>query len=62
MEVNMSVEEVVDQIAKLVQQEGQPLRKKEVKKSNPELMKNALYYFPNWDDAMKKASDRNLLS
>jgi len=61
MEVNMSVEEVVSQISELVQKEG-PLGKKQVKKSNPELMKNALYYFPNWDDALKKASDRNLLS
>lgn len=60
MEANMSVEEVVNQIAELVQKEGQPLGKKQVKKSNPELMKNALYYFPNWEDAMKKASDRHI--
>jgi hypothetical protein len=55
MEVNMSVEEVVNQITELVQNEGQPLRKKQVKKSNPELMKNALYYFPSWEEAMEKS-------
>ena len=55
MEVDMSVEEVVNQIAELVQKEGQALRKKQVKKSNPELMKNALYYFPSWEEAMEKS-------
>ena len=53
MEVNMSVEEVVNQISELVGKEGKPPRKKEVKKSDPELMKNALYYFPNWDTAVE---------
>ncbi|MFD9625489.1 hypothetical protein [Peribacillus muralis] len=53
MEVNMSVEEVVNQISELVQKEGQPLRKKQIKKSDPELMKNALYYFPSWENAVE---------
>jgi hypothetical protein len=53
MEVNMSVEEVVNQISALVEKEGKPPRKKEVKKSDPELMKNALYYFPSWDTAVE---------
>ncbi|SNT59154.1 hypothetical protein SAMN05444672_1817, partial [Bacillus sp. OK838] len=35
MEVNMSVEEVVNQISELVEKEGKPPRKKEVKKSDP---------------------------
>ncbi|WLD91683.1 hypothetical protein [Alkalihalobacillus sp. AL-G] len=55
MEASMSVEEVVQQISELAQQEGDPLRKKLVKKSNPELMKNALYYFPNWDSAIEQS-------
>jgi hypothetical protein len=55
MEANISVKEVVNQIAELVQKEGQPLRKKQVKKSHPELMKNALYYFPSWEEAMEKS-------
>ncbi len=56
MEANMSVEEVVGKIAELMKKEGQPLRKKQVKKTNPELMKNALYYFPSWEDAMEKSN------
>ncbi|MGG0791694.1 MULTISPECIES: hypothetical protein [Bacillaceae] len=55
MEVNMSVEEVVNQISELVKKEGKPPRKKEVKKSDPELMKNALYYFPSWDTAVEQS-------
>ncbi|MFJ8070032.1 hypothetical protein ACIQZD_13920 [Peribacillus sp. NPDC096447] len=53
MEVNMSVEEVVNLISELVEKEGKPPLKKEVKKSNPELMKNALHYFSSWDDAVE---------
>ncbi|MGM0838088.1 MAG: hypothetical protein ACQEV7_18275 [Bacillota bacterium] len=55
METSMSVEEVMNQISKLTQKEGQPLRKKQVKKSDPELMKNALYYFPSWETAIEKS-------
>ncbi len=51
----MSVEEVMNQISKLMQKEGQQLRKKQVKKSNPELMKNALYYFPSWETAIEQS-------
>ncbi|CAM5199720.1 YqzE-like protein OS=Ureibacillus acetophenoni OX=614649 GN=SAMN05877842_10940 PE=4 SV=1 [Ureibacillus acetophenoni] len=56
METTMSVDEVVRKIAELVQREGQPLRKKEIKKTNPELMKNALYYFPSWEDAIERST------
>ncbi|MDQ0245790.1 hypothetical protein [Priestia abyssalis] len=55
METSMSVDEVVNQISELVQKEGKSPRKKEVKKSNPELMKNALYYFPNWEAAIEQS-------
>ncbi|MBZ5753456.1 hypothetical protein [Metabacillus rhizolycopersici] len=55
METSMSVEEVVNQISELVQREGKSLRKKQVKKSNPELMKNALYYFPSWETAIEQS-------
>jgi hypothetical protein len=33
-----------------MEKEGQPTRKKQVKKSNSELMKNALYYFPSLEN------------
>ncbi|HWL23234.1 MAG TPA: hypothetical protein VNR38_05725 [Ureibacillus sp.] len=55
MDANMTVEEVVSKIAELMKKEGQPLKKKEIKKTNPELMKNALYYFPSWEDAMERS-------
>ncbi len=53
----MSVEQVVQKISELTQQAGEPPRKKQVKKSNPELMKNALYYFPNWDSAIEQSNN-----
>ncbi|QNG61646.1 MULTISPECIES: hypothetical protein [Bacillaceae] len=55
MDTSMSVEEVKNQISGLMQKEGQSLRKKQVKKSNPELMKNALYYFPSWETALEQS-------
>ncbi|WP_170295486.1 hypothetical protein [Chengkuizengella sediminis] len=54
METNMSPEEVLTQIVEL-HNNGETLAKKSVKKTHPDLMKNALYYFPNWDQAMEKA-------
>ncbi|MFY4776634.1 hypothetical protein [Metabacillus sp. RGM 3146] len=55
METSMSVEQVKNHISELIQKEGQSLRKKQVKKLNPELLKNALYYFPSWETAIKKS-------
>ncbi|MFC7395568.1 hypothetical protein [Scopulibacillus cellulosilyticus] len=55
MEISMSVEEVVNQISELAKEEGRPLRKMQVKKLNPELMKNALYYFSSWETAIEKS-------
>ena len=51
----MSVEEVVNQISELMQKEGMSLRKKQIKKSKPELMKNALYYFSSWETAIEQS-------
>lgn len=48
MEANMSVTDVLTQIKQL-QSNGIPLNKKKIKQSHPELMKNALYYFPSWE-------------
>ncbi|WP_201763517.1 hypothetical protein [Chengkuizengella marina] len=50
----MSPEEVLTQIVEL-HNNGEKLAKKSVKKAHPDLMKNALYYFPNWEQAMEKA-------
>ncbi|SDY12759.1 hypothetical protein SAMN05421736_101443 [Evansella caseinilytica] len=56
MEADMSMEEVLHGIQKLKNELG-VLNKKKVKKSHPDLMKNALYYFPDWQTAI----DRSLL-
>ncbi|MGZ4123477.1 MAG: hypothetical protein ACXVOI_09745 [Tumebacillaceae bacterium] len=52
MQADMSAEQVVTQIQQL-NQNGDTLNKKKVKQSNPELMKNALYYYPSWEHALQ---------
>lgn len=54
MEANMSIEEVKLGIRKINDLEG-TLNKKKIKKSHPELMRNALYYFPNWESAIDES-------
>ncbi|MFD2673242.1 hypothetical protein [Marinicrinis sediminis] len=54
METNMSSEEVLSQISQL-HNSGEALNKKTVKKNYPDLMKNALYYYPSWDHAIEKS-------
>lgn len=51
MEINVSAEDILSQIKKL-RSNGEPLNKKKVKKTHPELMKNALYYYPSWEHAL----------
>lgn len=54
MEVNMSSEEVIFEIQQL-NASGENLNKKMMKKTHPQLMRNALHYFPNWDTAIEKS-------
>jgi hypothetical protein len=54
MEVNMSSEEVLMAINEL-NEKGGNLNKKTVKKTNPQLMRNALHYFPSWDEAIERS-------
>ncbi|MGO4886937.1 hypothetical protein ACJ2A9_04190 [Anaerobacillus sp. MEB173] len=54
MEVNMSANDVINQINQL-HDTGEPLNKKKIKKSHPELMKSALYYFPSWEHALQES-------
>lgn len=54
MDLQMSADEVVASIARL-HGDGTPLSKKSVKKSHPELMKSALYYYPSWEHALEKS-------
>ncbi|MDR7071058.1 hypothetical protein [Fictibacillus barbaricus] len=54
MEVTMSSEEVLLEIQHL-SASGKNLNKKMVKKSHPHLMRNALHYFPSWDNAIERS-------
>lgn len=54
MESSMSVVEVISQIQDL-KSNGQPLNKKKLKQSHPELLQNALFYFPSWEHAIQSA-------
>jgi lambda repressor-like predicted transcriptional regulator len=49
----MSADEVLNYIAQL-HNNGESLAKKNVKKLHPDLMKNALHYYPSWDHAIQK--------
>jgi hypothetical protein len=54
MQANMSAGDVLSQISRL-KSDGQSLNKKKIKHSHPELMQNALYYFPSWEHAIQNA-------
>jgi len=51
MEADMSRDEVLEEIRQLKEEMGM-LSKKKVKKANPRLVKNALYYFSDWQRAI----------
>ncbi|WP_186445720.1 hypothetical protein [Paenibacillus cremeus] len=54
MEASMSVIDVIAQIQDL-KNNGHQLNKKKLKQSHPELLQNALFYFPSWDHAVQSA-------
>jgi hypothetical protein len=54
LEASMSVLDVVSQIQQL-RTNGEPLNKKKMKQEHPELLQNALYYFPSWEHAIQNA-------
>lgn len=54
MDVNMSADEILNQIKQL-QADGGSLSKKKVKQSHPDLMRSALFYFPSWEHAIQNA-------
>ncbi|WP_170143724.1 hypothetical protein [Paenibacillus flagellatus] len=54
MEASMSVADVVSHIRRL-KTSGESLNKKKVKQTNPQLMQNALFYFPSWEHAIQSA-------
>ena len=54
MDSTLGADEVVRRIKQL-QTNGGSVSKKQVKQSDPELMRNALFYFPSWEHALKTA-------
>lgn len=53
MRADMKVEEVLTTL-RLLKEKGEPLSKKKVKEKHPQLMRNALFYFPSWEHALEK--------
>jgi hypothetical protein len=53
METSMSVQEVMTKIKQL-HSDGIPLNKKKVKKTDPDLMQSALFYYPSWEHALQE--------
>ncbi|ETT50601.1 MULTISPECIES: hypothetical protein [Paenibacillus] len=54
MEIPLEADEVLSRIKKL-QSDGSSISKKQVKQSDPELMRSALFFFPSWEHALKNA-------
>ncbi|MFD1177085.1 hypothetical protein ACFQ3W_12390 [Paenibacillus puldeungensis] len=54
MDATLGADEVVRRIKQL-QMDGSSISKKQVKQNDPELMRNALFYFPSWEHAVKNA-------
>lgn len=54
MEIPLEADEVLSRIKKL-QNDGSSISKKQVKQSDPELMRSALFFFPSWEHALKNA-------
>ena len=54
MDVALNANQVLERIRQL-QETGVSISKKQVKQSDPELMRSALFYFPSWGHALKNA-------
>ncbi|WP_169823054.1 hypothetical protein [Anaerobacillus alkalilacustris] len=54
MTINMDKEDVLSEILQL-SRSGADIDKKIVKKFHPTLMRNALHYFSNWENAVKNS-------
>ncbi|MCS7459113.1 hypothetical protein N0M98_03075 [Paenibacillus doosanensis] len=50
----MSIVDVAKQIQQL-KHSGETMSKKKIKQSHPELLQNALYYFPSWEHAIQSS-------
>lgn len=55
LDITLGADEVIHRIKQL-QSNGEAVSKKQVKQSDPELMRSALFYFPSWEHALKNAN------
>lgn len=53
MQLEMTAQQVLDHIRQL-HDGGRPITKRKVKESDPTLLRNALYYYPSWEHAVKE--------
>ncbi|WP_435922529.1 hypothetical protein [Paenibacillus sp. DYY-L-2] len=53
-DITLDADQVIDRIKQL-QSNGGSVSKKQIKQSDPELMRSALFYFPSWEHALKNA-------
>lgn len=51
----LGADEVISRIRQL-QSNGASVSKKQVKQTDPELMRSALFYYPSWEHALKNAA------
>lgn len=54
MDITLDADQVLARIRQL-HAEGNSVNKKQVKQSDPQLMRSALFYFPSWEHALKNA-------
>lgn len=54
IDITLGADEVINRIKQL-QSNGGTVSKKQVNQNDPELMRNALFYFPSWEHALKNA-------
>ncbi|WP_410772161.1 hypothetical protein [Fontibacillus sp. BL9] len=54
MDITLDADQVISRIKEL-QKNGVSVSKKQVKQSDPQLMRSALFYFPSWEHALKNA-------
>ncbi|CCQ94448.1 Predicted protein [[Clostridium] ultunense Esp] len=51
--MEMTAQEVLERI-RLMKEKGASLNKKRIKRDDPELMRNALYYYPSWEHVLRE--------
>ncbi|BCJ86777.1 hypothetical protein [Effusibacillus dendaii] len=53
MEISLTADQVRERILKM-HQNGANMTKRHIKKTDPELLRHASYYYPSWEHACKE--------